>query len=577
MTGKYQVHKYIDKFRGFLKSKKINLINRDGIYEILICPKCLKEKFKYKKKKLSYVCKQCNFSLTKEEFQEFAKIEYQKGFLFDFNLGKEPMHKVFDHHGIYDVEMLKTATIEVLDYISYLKKLNNNAKGLSLVLKYKEGLKEYIQNNKFNLYVNHIDVDSVLSVFAFRNPNFAIQYESIFRKLSYYADLILLDEEIEEYCYIIHGIINALNSNNYSQDKIFDFLLLNLKEIILYPKRFRQYIELEKEFVTKDLNLLIKSTDNNTFKILKGFNNKVVEFKTPKGFREFVALFQFLKDYEKGKYNLPFLIKLSSNTDIYSVSANANVIGFENICLANLSNIILDTERNKILSLKVENEYLIRKKKNLERKLIRISIMVKNDNFLKTLHKLRELIVHDRFKEFKSELPKLIESLENININMSEVYSIKGICDEIYRVKDSFMKNTQVVPDDVKIRETVENIQNCRFDDANSSFKIGKNKLNEEKRKKFFSLFKIITQEKGIVIKKITDLIREMGGQLVVKERDIKKELRIFKLNEIRGNISKIWIFKSNLLMVNAEYRSNLSYEEFKEVIRKNLNKAYIQ
>ncbi|MFW6285605.1 MAG: TFIIB-type zinc ribbon-containing protein [Nanoarchaeota archaeon] len=518
--------RYINNLTNFFTSKKVHMLNREGYYQILICPNCFQEKFIYDDTKNEYVCSNCNLKLNRNDFQTFAQIEFHKGILFDFNFGDKKLHKVFDHHGIFNHDITKTATSVVLNFIEDISKLNENTRGITLIKKIKKELEEYTYKS-YALYVTHADIDSLLSVFSFRNPNFALKNKNILNKLSLYQDLTLFDEDNQiEFLYcIIMGLRTVFKEEGKDEISIFNYFLANLRNILTNPNLYKKYALIEKEHFNKNYNKLLNLKNQEDYIFVdKHLGKPITQFIVPNGFNNLPALFKFLQLYKNGRYNLPLLIKYNVKKVFCSFSVNPNVKGYEIFNLSKLEPIILNAEKNKLDQNK-KNEVL---KVNLTKMLEDINQEIQQRNSTNHYNYLRMAIQNKELDRFESILLELEK-----HDNSQEIINIRDLFNKIIyltKTSDSSVTNTQ----------------------------------------------KKIKQFKGKIIKLITSIINTQSNQDLIYEQDkIKTQLREIGTNKINEDIANIWVFKSSFIGVKFNTFSNLTNQEILKIIKDNIDLIY--
>lgn len=564
------------RYLKLLSREKAVLSNRSvNFYEILLCPYCMRTKFIFEEKKKEYICPNCKRSISKQEFKEFAKIEELSAILFDFNKGKSDKVKIFDHHGEYVKDILRTATSQVIVFLQstqshWEEKLKLEKKNLEeLKFKDKEFIEYFIgvmqkimkENYKFCM-TNHLDIDSVLSIFAFRNPIYALRYASLLNGLSQYNDILTLERKYERYYLIFYGLKSALEKEKKSRQEILNYFLLNLKDIFANPLKYQEFANYELRLVENSFKQLAECDKTKHFTILSNFDNQILEFKVPKKVRiEMPAFFKFLS-FNK-RYNLPFIIRKGRLPYHFSFSVNTCIKDFENINLNNLKSLLVEEEKNKINYLIKHNKENINYKKKLEFELDDLN--KKNESNLKIQYfkKLIILIQQDRFNELKKSL-NLIESKEDKAF-------LLNIYKSILEIKNDFLKEIDI-EDKFNF---LENLNECLFNDALSVSKNLRKTLSTEDKRKINSLFKKIGINKNSMIKRIKEIIEQNSGNNLNRIKEIRTILKNLQIVEINDNLDSMWIIKANMIMTNLESPPNLTYEEFLEFLEKNLNKVY--
>lgn len=551
---------------------KVNLLNRTrNIYEILICPSCGVGKIIFDEKKENYTCpnSSCGFELTKKQFKELAKVEILSGILFDFNQGEKYPEKqiVFDHHGLFggkEVPITMTATQRVINYFKALQRVEPDLKGLKLVRKSTEYLQRVINSKgKLELYTNHIDVDSLLSIFCFRNPNYALENEKKIISLSRFNDLMKYDVKVENYYYIFYGIIYLMESEGRPNVEIANFFISNFKDILDNPNKYNKYIILEKELIQESMNVLESVDRDDSLTILSGFKNKVLEFRTPNCFREIAALYEFLRRDENKKYNLPFILKKGVKKGIFSLSVNANVEGYDKIDLFNLQESLYKAEVLKINSIREKNKEIRRLRTEYEKELPKLDQKLENFEELNEIKALRQLLQQDKFNIFYENLQKYKNSDD------AEFEEIENIYVKLLQFVTNILEKEEV---NFGILRT--NIEKFQFNGLSKKLKVLKSDFKKKERQEFGKFLSKISDFKLAMVNILNSLIERVGGDLIKNQKEMKSYLSTVQPESYNYDVFKIWVVKSNMIMTNGEYLSNMTYEEFVIFLRENLSQV---
>jgi len=201
--------------------------------------------------------------------------------------------------------------------------------------------------------------------------------------------------------------------------------------------------------------------------------------------------------------------------------------------------------------------------------------MLENNYLYKNLFSLMQLLQDENFCAFEKTFNNIKEILNESQINFVEIDEIESFLSTLYSLKDNFVEEFIKYSNEDDYKNIINNIKICKFEDAHSEFIIIKNNLDKEFISRYNKIKKEVKSIKNQVIGKTSCVMKKITSNLFDKQKKIKKNISSYQSNQPHNDVNKIWILKSNLIMVNSTYNSNLTYEEFIDFLDKNLHKAY--
>lgn len=389
------------KILHFLKNKKVICLSRKGIIlespcfnkdcsGILNYEKIIVNKNNFNvqyNKNIRCSNPKCNLKIKREEYEKFNSLLNFQGILLDFNMGDltkdENKYIVIDHHDDYSEQNLQTATTQVIKNISKFTNGNKRVEVsrfhqsfLGILHSSNQGILS--EDTSLNVFVNHFDVDALLSVFCFLNPQIALDNSDFFAKMSFYEDILKNNEPSQNY--LKGGLKNELNvvdlstiiENFYiylikkykNSQKAFEVCLEFLPKMLENPKDFSKFKREAFRQRRIDLSILKRfffNKDSNTYKkdnlleienvIWINYAKRIIpphfidfiqkKFKKEK--RENVVLETplFVKTIFTDKHNL-------KDAHSISISINPDFIYFKEVDLSILFDLVQEKQKQKV-------------------------------------------------------------------------------------------------------------------------------------------------------------------------------------------------------------------------------------